>query len=156
MAETYACEALCALGRVEEAMAILHPQYTVSQSAPPTSSLLNSKNVPEYLFTDNSDPLASRNTFMHKKAERYSETINSTDSESEIPCYEKLVSTLNYATALIMQGNFSKSMSILENLRVQCPTFAPCIKLLSYLLLRNGQQKEALSVLKCNRLNFNP
>ena len=156
MAETYACEALCALGRVEEAMVILQPQYTVSQSAPPTSSLLNSKNVPEYLFTDNSAPQASRNTVLYKRAEQHSETVNSTDSVSEVPCYEKLVSTLNYATALIIQGSFSKSMSVLEDLRELCPTFAPCIKLLSYLLLRNGQQKEALSVLKSNRFRSSP
>lgn len=158
LAETYACEALCALGRVEEAMLILQPQYTVSQSALPTSSLLNSKNVPEYLFTDNSAPHGSNNTNIYKMAELYSEseTVNSTDFGNEVPCYEKSVSTLNYATALIMQGNFSKSMSILENLRELCPTFVPCIKLLSYLFLRNGQQKEALLVLKGNRFNSTP
>jgi hypothetical protein len=137
-------------------MVVLQPQYTVSQSAPPTSSLLNSKNVPEYLFTDNSAPHEDKNTVIHKISEQYSETVISTDIVCEVPCYEKLVSTSNYATTLIMQGNFSKSMSILENLREQCPTFAPCIKLLSYLLLRNGQQKEALSVLKGNRLTSNP
>ena len=158
LAETYSCEALCALGRVEEAMVILQPQYTVSQSALPTSSLLNSKNVPEYLFTDNSAPHGSNNTNIYKMAELYSEseTVNTTDFGNGVPCYEKLVSTLNYATALIMQGNFSKSMSILENLRELCPTFAPCIKLLSYLFLRNGQQKEALLVLKGNRFNSTP
>lgn len=156
LAETYACEALCALGRVEEAMVILQPQFTVSQSAPPMSSLLNSKNVPEYLFTDNSAPHEDKNTVIHKISEQYSETVIPTGIVCEVPCYEKLVSTSNYATTLIMQGNFSKSMSILENLREQCPTFAPCVKLLSYLLLRNGQQKEALSVLKGNRLSSNP
>ena len=85
-----------------------------------------------------------------------SETVNSTDFGNEVPCYENLVSTLNYATALIMSGNFSKSMSILEKLRELCPTFAPCIKLLSYLFLRNGQRKEALSVLKGNRFHSSP
>ena len=150
LAETYACESLCSLGKVEEAIHILQPQYFSSQNTPShSSSALDEYNVPNYNFTNNAPPTAEvAGLYCHSDG-------NDDDNEAEAGGargrnYQKLVASLNYASALSMQNNLSKAQSVLESVLEVTPSFVPAIRLLSYVLLRRGLQKEALSVLKNN------
>lgn len=152
LAETYACESLCSLGKVEEAIHILQPQYFSSQNTPSYShsySALDEHNVPNYNFTNNAPPTAEvAGLYCHSDG-------NDDDDEAEAGGargrnYQKLVVSLNYASALLMQNNLSKAQSVLESVLEVTPSFVPAIRLLSYVLLRRGLQKEALSVLKNN------
>lgn len=156
LAETYASEASCVLGKLDDALQILQSLHTQSQEAPSSSSVLDTKNFPRYFFTDNSYP--TRSARGRKGPERDGlfdpqEGLNAhTDTDAvgadEDISFQKLTSSVNFATALTLQGDFSQAQGILESLREGCPTFAPAIKLLSYLLLRRGHHKEALLVIK--------
>jgi hypothetical protein len=149
LAETYSSEASCALGKLEDAMHVLQSQYSLSQEASSTSSIINSKNFPQYFFTDNSYPTGSS-----RKGPNGDGLVDPQGNSKCHPAtgedvsYQKLTSSVNFATALSLQGNFSRAQSILESLLELCPTFAPGIKLLSYLMLRRGQHMAALSILK--------
>jgi hypothetical protein len=135
-------------------MHILQSQYALSQGASSSSSVINSKNFPPYFFTDRSYP---KGCSTGGRKEPKGDGLF--DAQDNLKCYtvtvtgedvsyQKLTSSVNFATALSLQGNFSRAQSILESLLELCPTFAPGIKLLSYLLLRRGQHKAALSILK--------
>ena len=158
LAETYASEASCALGKLDDALHILQSQYSHTQEAS-SSSVINSKNFPQYFFTDNSYP-----TYSGSGCKKEPNGDGLFNPQENLKCcsatvgeeinYQKLTATVNFAAALSLQGNFSRAQSLLQSLLEVCPTFTPCIKLLSYLLLRQGQHKEALSILRgsCNNI----
>ena len=160
LAETYASEASCALGKLDDALHILQSQYSHTQEASSSSSsVINSKNFPQYFFTDNSYP-----TYTSSGCKKEPNGDGLFNPQENLKCcsatvgegisYQKLTATVNFAAALSLQGNFSRAQSLLQSLLEVCPTFTPCIKLLSYLLLRQGQHKEALSILRgsCNSI----
>ena len=151
MAETYACESLCGVGKVEEAIQILQPQYSNSQNVPfssssSSSSTLDENNVPHYNFTNNSPPTSESVGGLYDPSDGIDDEAAGAGGVN----YLKLVASVNYASALSMQNNLSKAQSVLESVLEGTPSFIPAIKLLSYVLLKRGLQKEALLVLKNN------
>jgi tetratricopeptide (TPR) repeat protein len=118
LAETYACEALCSLGRMEEAIVLLQPQLDK-----PHPSILNSKNIPNHW------------------------NLNLKTSKNETN-YEYIISSYNIASTYILQGLLYEAQILLESVLENISTFAPAIKMLAYILLRKGKTSEALKILK--------
>ena len=154
LAATYECEALCSLGRVEEAMTLLLPHYkpnhppstdTIVSTALPA---LTTMNIPRHYFTDNSYPIG-----LDRGVESVLVSTAEANSSNHTCSIDNLVSTVNYASALALQGDLNKSQIILEGLISTCPTFIPSIKLLVYVLLRKGRPEEAIAALRSFRIS---
>ena len=190
------CESLCSLGRVDEAMTLLQPQFfDISSTAPlsdhadihllaayseeisyasPSSSsattssssssssntrksnpLLSSTNIPNHLFTNNKEYNPKSRNFddeeyhrcrVHDKDKDKDMVVESeaTDRNS----LEFLVTSVNFASISILQGAASRAQSVLEDVLRICPLFIPALKLLAYILLREGKFEDALRLLK--------
>jgi tetratricopeptide (TPR) repeat protein len=121
LAETYACEALCSLGRMEEALLLLQPHLDESQQM---SSILNSTNIPNHW------------------------NLNLKISKNETN-YQYTISSYNIASTYILQGLLYDAQILLESILENISTFTPAIKMLAYVLLRKGKTSEALKVLNC-------
>ena len=119
--------------------------------------LLNSTNIPDHLFTNNKhyDP-KSRNFYngdsdhgRDRDKDKDKDKDNVADSEmTDRNSLESLVTSVNFASILILQGAPSRAQSILEGVLRIRPLFIPALKLLAYILLREGKFEEALQLLK--------
>ena len=117
--------------------------------------LLNSTNIPDHLFTNNKhyDP-KSRNfcngdSDHGRVRDKDKDKDNVADSKmTDRNSLESLVTSVNFASILILQGAPSRAQSILEGVLRIRPLFIPALKLLAYILLREGKFEEALQLLK--------
>ena len=119
--------------------------------------LLNSTNIPDHLFTNNKhyDP-KSRNFYngdsdhgRDRDKDKDKDKDNVADLEmTDRNSLESLVTSVNFASILILQGAPSRAQSILEGVLRIRPLFIPALKLLAYILLREGKFEEALQLLK--------
>ena len=117
--------------------------------------LLNSTNIPDHLFTNNKhyDP-KSRNFYNGdsdhgRDRDKDKDKDNVADSEmTDRNSLESLVTSVNFASILILQGAPSRAQSILEGVLMIRPLFIPALKLLAYILLRERKFEEALHLLK--------
>ena len=64
---------------------------------------------------------------------------------------ECIVSSVNYAAALILQGHVVKAQVTLERVLEGSPTFTPALMLMAYLLLSKGKSVEALRIMRNSR-----
>ena len=119
--------------------------------------LLNSTNIPDHLFTNNKHYTPKSRNFYNgdsdhgrdRDKDKDKDKDNVADSEmTDRNSLESLVTSVNFASILILQGAPSRAQSILEGVLSIRPLFIPALKLLAYILLREGRFEEALQLLK--------
>ena len=117
--------------------------------------LLNSTNIPDHLFTNNKQYTPKSRNFCNgdsdhgRVRDKDKDKDNVADSKmTDRNSLESLVTSVNFASILILQGAPSRAQSILEGVLKIRPLFIPALKLLAYILLREGKFEEALQLLK--------
>jgi tetratricopeptide (TPR) repeat protein len=134
LAQNYLAQALCSLGRYEEAYEILDIQLTIP---PPETFNLNADERPGNHTKGYSwgiDDIGAA----HIRPELMAEVLRNT----------------NRAVVWALLGKLTDAQIILQSILSECPSFPPAIRCLVYTLLRMGKKQEA-SVLLVD-MNISP
>jgi tetratricopeptide (TPR) repeat protein len=126
LAHNYAAEALCALGRVDEALTLLDP---------------SASNFSEKCFV-NSTTL---------DATLESPYMEHTERSERLPLFPKAMLYVNLATLYIYKDDTKQAIECLQQSLTLIPGFAPAVKALVYLSLRQGYAEQALALLRGTR-----
>ena len=139
VAEMYAAEALCAVGRVDEALALLAPH---PEPGPPGA--LTEAHVPDRWFAN---PSVDGPRAQPQAAGRASNEAARRLREA--------VAAVNHAAALALQsgsgaGSLDKAQALLEPVVTAQPGFLPATRLMLYIFLRRGDSERALALMRRN------
>jgi len=139
VAEMYAAEALCAVGRVDEALALLAPH-----PEPGPAGTLTEAHVPDSWFAN---PSVDSPRAQPPGAGRGADEVTRRLREA--------VATVNHAAALALQsgsgaGSLNKAQALLEPVVAALPGFLPATRLMLYIVLRRGNSERALALMRRN------
>lgn len=134
MAQNYLAEALCSLGKYEEAYEILDVQLTLPS---PETMHPNTDQRPSSLINSNWGEANIAETH-HIRPELMAEVVRNT----------------NRAVVWALLGKLTDAQIILQSILAECPTFPPAIRGLVYTFLRLGKKQEASALLQ--ELNVSP
>lgn len=129
---SYLVQALCMLGRHEAAGDFLKSQLEASQA--PAEDLLAGCNVPRGCFFPHSGVPAGAPLSPARRMLVASASLQ-----------------VNKAVVLLLRGFMSAALTIVESTLRACPDYAPAVRCLIYIYLRQGRTRQALNVLHAHK-----